>query len=403
MNKNKLKDILKKLDTLDRSIPIGEAQTYLDQLVSEESKNYGEYVRNNPTIKFLGDLNSKLEGFKHDFNLKPVLDTIQDMQDDIASTKVVVEREFETTKADSEKKLSDLTTLVNTVRDEFSNLSKENLARLLKKISTIQDELSFTSDESNKSGQSLKQILDGYEKQLGDLKGQVTSGDSDRVSLRSVLDLGFKDRDETTKKVTDSVTELRKDMNSRFASLGGGNANRRIDINSSVLSLKYTDINFKGSITKVDNNVTKQVDVTFTGGGGSGPTLEVNGVANVDQTLLNLVEGTNMNITDNGDGSVTFDATGGGGMSRSVNTVVVNTTGGTTAATDYVYIATGITFTLPTAVGNTNLYTVKNIGASSVLVATTGGQTIDGSANAPIYIDNQALDFISDGANYRIV
>ena len=47
--------------------------------------------------------------------------------------------------------------------------------------------------------------------------------------------------------------------------------------------------------------------------GGCCVTLQVEGTDNVDQTLLNLVAGTNMTITDNGDGSVTFDATGGGG------------------------------------------------------------------------------------------
>lgn len=52
------------------------------------------------------------------------------------------------------------------------------------------------------------------------------------------------------------------------------------------------------------------------GGGAEGGccvTLQVEGTDNVDQTLLNLVAGTNMTITDNGDGSVTFDSTGGGG------------------------------------------------------------------------------------------
>jgi hypothetical protein len=52
------------------------------------------------------------------------------------------------------------------------------------------------------------------------------------------------------------------------------------------------------------------------GGSGSGGccvTLQVGGIDNIDQSLLNLIAGTNMTITDNGDGSVTFDSTGGGG------------------------------------------------------------------------------------------
>lgn len=53
------------------------------------------------------------------------------------------------------------------------------------------------------------------------------------------------------------------------------------------------------------------------GSGGSGVgygiTLQTNGVDNVVQTLLNLEAGTNMTITDNGNGTITFDAAGGGG------------------------------------------------------------------------------------------
>src|SRR5271165_2048314 len=43
---------------------------------------------------------------------------------------------------------------------------------------------------------------------------------------------------------------------------------------------------------------------------GGGISLEVNGVANTVQSLLDLVNGTNVSITDNGDGSVTINATG---------------------------------------------------------------------------------------------
>lgn len=60
------------------------------------------------------------------------------------------------------------------------------------------------------------------------------------------------------------------------------------------------------------------------GSGGSGIgygiTLQTNGVDNVVQTLLNLEAGTNMTITDNGNGTITFDAAGGGGGAPYVST-----------------------------------------------------------------------------------
>lgn len=50
-----------------------------------------------------------------------------------------------------------------------------------------------------------------------------------------------------------------------------------------------------------------------TGSGGTGVILETNGVLNGDQTLLNLEEGTNVTIVDDGFGTITISAVGGGG------------------------------------------------------------------------------------------
>jgi hypothetical protein len=62
-------------------------------------------------------------------------------------------------------------------------------------------------------------------------------------------------------------------------------------------------------------------------GGGSAISLETNGLPNGDQTLLNIVQGTNMTITDDGFGNITFDATGGGGTYTVDNGLTENPTG----------------------------------------------------------------------------
>lgn len=51
----------------------------------------------------------------------------------------------------------------------------------------------------------------------------------------------------------------------------------------------------------------------------SGLALETNGVTNGNQALLNLVAGTNMTITDDGLGNITFSSSGSGGGVASVN------------------------------------------------------------------------------------
>lgn len=95
---------------------------------------------------------------------------------------------------------------------------------------------------------------------------------------------------------------------------------------------------------------------------------------------------------------------GGGGTTRSIVTVTGVTTLGATAATDYVaLVSSSGTATLPTAVGNTNCYTLKNTDpVVSTTILTTSGQTIDGSATA-ILRPLASIDLISDNTNWNVV
>lgn len=94
---------------------------------------------------------------------------------------------------------------------------------------------------------------------------------------------------------------------------------------------------------------------------------------------------------------------GGGGTTRSVVSVTSATTLDATANTDYVALvgASGAP-TMPTAVGNTNRYTVKNVTTTNRTIATTSSQTIDGSSSIVIR-PNESVDLISDNANWWVI
>ena len=120
--------------------------------------------------------------------------------------------------------------------------------------------------------------------------------------------------------------------------------------------------------------------------------------------ITSVVGGTNVTInnTDPNNPIISASVPGGSGITRSVNNIVGNTTAGSVGSTDYDYNCTGaLTLTLPTAVGNTNKYSVTRISGLTT-VATTSSQTINGSANATLTINNMTLTFISDGANWNI-
>jgi hypothetical protein len=117
----------------------------------------------------------------------------------------------------------------------------------------------------------------------------------------------------------------------------------------------------------------------------------------VPQVRNLTINGTTYNLSADRSWTITASAT-------SVNVVSTNTAAGSAASTDYVYLVSGTTtITLPTPSGNTNRYTIKNVGTNIVSIATTSG-LIDGST-APITINIQyvSLDLISDGTNWNII
>lgn len=91
------------------------------------------------------------------------------------------------------------------------------------------------------------------------------------------------------------------------------------------------------------------------------------------------------------------------GITRTVeNRAGVTATLGATSLTDYVQNCTGINIlTLPTAVGNTNKYTVTVISGSTT-INTTSSQTINGSTSIVMSTAYLSLDFISNGSNWLI-
>lgn len=121
------------------------------------------------------------------------------------------------------------------------------------------------------------------------------------------------------------------------------------------------------------------------------------GYTPVTNTRTLTINGTSYDLS--ADRSWTITASG-----KSVNVVSINTNAGNALSTDYVYLASGtINITLPTAISNTNLYTIKNVGTGVVTIDTTSSQTIDGSLTAPIQVQYQSLTLISDGANWNII
>lgn len=193
-------------------------------------------------------------------------------------------------------------------------------------------------------GERGEKGLQGFRGEKGEVGEKGTTGkDGESVELKDV--------------VKEVIPELTKRINR------GGALNRQIFINSADPLTRYTDINLKSgsnvTITYQNNDVTKKVDVTIAATGGGG----------------------------------------GAGITRSINSIATDTLAGNSTTTDYVYLAAGtLNLTLPSTVGNSNLYTVKNIGAGIVTITPQAGELIDGQSNLQLPIQFTSVDLISNNS-----
>lgn len=275
------------------------------------------------------------------------------------------------------KKL-DFTPLVNEfdkLKDTITNRDLSYRDELTDKLEKLRSELSDARGSNKDSVAGLIESIKVLQTQIDNLPPPTEVPDfatqikdtEDRLNtlIEAKTDTVYNDTDirKVLKDFEERLIRFRNELNNR----GGGNMNRNIAIggNPSVLQ-KYTDINLKAgnnvTIVYQNNEVKKWVDITISATGG-------------------------------GSGSV-------GGVIRSINTVATSQAMGNTSGTDYVYLCTqGVNLTLPDASANTNLYTVKNISNSSVLVTTTGGQAIDNDTTIIMPIKYTSVDLISNTSN----
>lgn len=192
-----------------------------------------------------------------------------------------------------------------------------------------------------------------------------------------------------------------------FVELDGG-ANIEVFINEFSHTLVGVNLQLTLSVPWDWSACDIPADFTIGGSGSGGEgvavgiTLQTNGVNNGLQSLLNLQQGTNVTIVDNGNGTVTINSTGGGGGGGTVTSVALTVpsafavsgspiTGAGTlaitgAGTSGEYIdGTGAlqTFpTIPTAQGLQDVITTDPVlTADNTIDCNTFGLTIDGTSN----------------------
>ena len=385
--KQKLKELLDKINALDGSfIPDGELSDLTNKIINQEVINATDKIRQNSIIKTLERISVEVGKLKNKFDLSSIITAIKDLEKSISD-------EHKLAAADFDRKLADLKNEVKSLETEIDNKSDTEIVDQIKifadNLNKIQDKFSSQVIENSVKETVFRQELSILEDKFKDLRNY----------------------DDDFEGIKEKLKKLQTDLITRTTHVGG-QANRQINVDSSIMSTRYNDLNFKISSSigwrTTNDDVNKRVDIVAsiliaTGGGGSLTVKEADGTPNVASVTTIVVS--NGTLTDDGGGQITVTTGGGGGgITRTTSIVTATTTLPAAASTDYVFFcAAGIQILMPTAISNTDLYTIKNTSTSSVLVVASVGQAIDGSNTALMPTENESLTFISNNSVWGVV
>lgn len=133
--------------------------------------------------------------------------------------------------------------------------------------------------------------------------------------------------------------------------------------------------------------------------------IGVGGVTSLNALVgvINLIAGANITITPSGNNLILAANGGGEGQTRLRYNISSNTAAGSAANTDYFYFSTNSPIlTLPTPIGNTNLYTVVNQDIGTTTLATASG-LIGGFSTQSLFGFGAVGQIFSDGTNWNLI
>lgn len=246
------------------------------------------------------------------------------------------------------------TTYKKDLEDQLATL-KQNLSD---SRGLTKDKLADISDHIVKVQEKLTVLAEKKPQEIPDFATQIRESET---RLKALIE-SDKYNDTEVRKQVDDLDKLLKRFREELSNRGGGNMNRQVLFNSTNYLKKFTDYNLipgnNVTFTITEDATHKRVNLTINATGGSGS-----------------------------------------GITRVITNVAVNTAAGSASTTDYVYLCAGtLTVTLPTSIGNSNLYTIKNIGAGTVTVNTTGGETIDGDLTVIMPVQYTSVDLVSNNS-----
>lgn len=293
--KDKIKLLLGQLEAIEKKSGdvISPANEDLDSLITrtinEETSKISARLNDNDTVKILKRINQDLNKIRKELDLKPIAESISSIKDSIGQQD-----------EENSSKFKSVDKSVKSIQGDVDSY----YGRITEKLLRVEESISLLSKKDDSKGEitSINKEIKDFKKSHSSIQDSIKDIVSDISGVKKSKDSIRSDMAELDKKITDLIddTSVKLGNIQRF---GGGNANRRISVNGTVISTRYTDINFKGSgvtYAAVDNDATRQVDFTLTSSGGSGYQAVSSGVVDGSNAIFEWATAPNSIVVDQG-------------------------------------------------------------------------------------------------------
>lgn len=229
----------------------------------------------------LNEVNGKLSDFQKKIDFKPLVDLFEAFKKELLQKNTQFS---ESLIASLEERVSALNqvTQKNNLKTNFDNEASRQKTK--QEIENLTAEIAVLSARKIDLPDFGKQIKDTETKLMAIIDTAKTLDTLEDEKENEALQVQFVNFER-------QIKELKLALQHR----GGGSMNRKISINGTAVSTRYTDINFKGSgvtYLAVDNNTTKEVDLTLTSTGGG-----IAGTSNYELPLTGAIDDNNAAYT----------------------------------------------------------------------------------------------------------